>query len=167
MLGAVVTSLRAQAAPKPAMTDVVSATVGKPEESPRSGTSLETKTREVGSRLRCPVCQGLSIADSPASMAVNMKGEVRELLSRGYSERQVLRYFEHSYGQFVLLDPPRRGINWLVWLLPLLLLATGAVIVRRTLRQQPVEVAAPVVDDDDLAPYLARVRAIAYGSNDR
>jgi cytochrome c-type biogenesis protein CcmH len=100
-------------------------------------------------------------------MAVNMKGEVRELLSRGYSERQVLRYFEHSYGQFVLLDPPRRGINWLVWLLPLLLLATGAVIVRRTLRQQPVEVAAPAVDDDDLAPYLARVRAIAYGSNDR
>jgi cytochrome c-type biogenesis protein CcmH/NrfF len=149
---------------KPATDDVVSATVGAPEESPRSGTSLETKTVAVASRLRCPVCQGLSIADSPASMAVNMKREVRDLLSRGFSERQILEYFEHSYGQFVLLDPPRRGINWLVWLLPLLLLAGGVFMVRHTLAaQRGGAVVVADVDDEELATYIERVREIAYG----
>lgn len=148
-----------------AQNDVVTAVVGKPKSSPLSGAALDAKTRDVGSRLRCPVCQGLSIADSPASMAVNMKGEVRDLLARGYSDEQVIDYFEHSYGQFVLLDPPRRGINWLVWALPVLLLLAGAFFIRRVLtRSSPAEPVAMVADDDDeLAPYIARVRELAYG----
>ena len=150
-----------------AQNDVVSAVVGTPKSSPISGAALDAKTRDVGSRLRCPVCQGLSIADSPASMAVNMKGEVRELLARGYSDEQVIDYFEHSYGQFVLLDPPRRGINWLVWALPVLLLRAGAFFIRRVLVKGPAEAAPiPLDEDDELAPYIARVRELAYGDRE-
>ena len=47
-----------------------------------------------------------------------MSAQVRELLAAGYDEEQILAYFERSYGEFVRLEPPLRGVNWLVWLAP-------------------------------------------------
>ena len=129
--------------------------VGKPAGTPLSGDALDQKTHEIAGLLRCPVCQGLAIADSPSEMAINMKGQVRELLSRGFTEEQILGYFERSYGQFVLLKPKFAGVNSLVWTLPLLALVIGAVLVVmkiRKLEQAPAQVAA---SDDD---YVARVR---------
>ena len=69
-------------------------------------------------------------------MATNMKAQVRELLAAGYDEEQILAYFERSYGEFVRLEPPLRGVNWLVWLAPPLALLGGLVLVRRTLRRR-------------------------------
>lgn len=149
--------------------------VGPPSGAPLAGAALEARTEEVGGLLRCPVCQGLSVADSPATMAVNMKAQVKELLAQGYSQEQILAYFEHSYGEFVRLEPPLRGVNWLVWLGPLLALAIGgAVVVRVVLRSrrgeqasEPVAADAPgrdtLPDDPELARYVRRVRELAYG----
>ena len=143
--------------------------VGAPRGGALSGPALEARTEEVAGLLRCPVCQGLSVADSPASMAVKMKARVRELLAEGYDEEQVLAYFERSYGEFVRLDPPKRGINWLVWRAPPLALAGGLGLVARAMRRRggvaspaPATSAAPP-DDPALAPYLLRVRELAYG----
>src|SRR6476659_9779099 len=86
------------------------AVVGRPSGPPLSGAALDEKTKEVASLLRCPVCQGMSIYDSPAPMAVNMKHQTQDLLARGYDKDQILRYFESSYGEFVRLDPPFRGV---------------------------------------------------------
>jgi cytochrome c-type biogenesis protein CcmH len=145
--------------------------VGAPRGTALSGPALDTRTEEVGALLRCPVCQGLSVADSPATMASNMKARVRELLAAGYDEEQILAYFERSYGEFVRLEPPRRGINWLVWLAPPAALLGGLVLVRRTLRRAPVS--APPADDipardtlpadPRLARHVLRVRELAYG----
>ena len=127
----------------------------------------------VADLLRCPVCQGLSINDSPAEMAVQMKAQTRELLAAGYSEEQILLYYEKSYGQFVRLEPPRSGINWIVWLAPALLFLFGigflALRFRRRRNESPSEFVAPPADevDDELAPWLARVREIAYGEDNR
>jgi cytochrome c-type biogenesis protein CcmH len=143
--------------------------VGAPRGQALSGAALDARTEEVGSLLRCPVCQGLSIADSPASMAQKMKARVRELLAAGYDQEQILAYFERSYGEFVRLEPPRRGINWLVWLSPPVVLGLGAVLIRRALRRSAPPVAAAVLardalpDDPDLANYVLRVREMAYG----
>src|SRR5512139_542725 len=68
--------------------------VGAPKGMPLAGPALESKTYEVASLLRCPVCQGLSVADSPSEMAVNMKHQVRALLARGFTQEQILSYFE-------------------------------------------------------------------------
>ena len=57
--------------------------VGPPKGTPVSGEALHAETQRVGSLLRCPVCQGMSIADSPSEMAVNLKAQVHELLARG------------------------------------------------------------------------------------
>jgi cytochrome c-type biogenesis protein CcmH len=97
-------------------------------------------------------------------MAVNMKGQVRELLARGYTEEQILDYFERSYGQFVLLKPKFQGITAFVWLLPLIALALGAVVVFTKIRklEQPVATAAPPATPAE-DPYLARVREMVGG----
>ena len=144
--------------------------IGKPDGAVLTGTLLDQKTAEVASVVRCPVCQGLSVNDSPSSMAVNMKQQVRDLLSRGYSREQILKYFETSYGEFVLLEPPKRGLNWLVWVLPALLLVAGLWFVFRITRN-PVQVVETVSvqhedllpDDEVLARYVLLVRERAYG----
>ena len=106
-------------------------------------------------------------------MAVNMRAQVRELLAAGYDQEQILAYFEHSYGEFVRLEPPLRGVNWLVWLGPVAR-ARGRRLLRRRARSAraaaapPAEAAplpgpATLPDDPELARYVRRVRELAYG----
>src|SRR5437660_8684533 len=133
--------------------------VGAPQGTPLSGQQLEQQTMAISHELRCPVCQGLAIGDSPSIMASNMKAQVRELLERGYTEEQILNYFEKSYGQFVLLKPKFQGVNALVWILPVAVLAIGFVLVvskAKKLEAAPAAATAPEEPVDD--PYLARVR---------
>lgn len=134
--------------------------VGPPQGKPLAGDALYERTHEIGQLLRCPVCQGMAVSDSPAEMAVNMKGQVRELLSRGYTEEQILKYFELSYGQFVLLRPKTP----VVWLLPVLALVLGAAVVFfkiRKLQKAPAPPASRPPSTDDA--YLARVRDLVGG----
>lgn len=141
--------------------------LGQPAGAAIDGPQLEKKTKDVASLLRCPVCQGLSVYDSPATMAVNMKNEVKELLRAGYSQDQVLSYFERSYGQFVRLEPPRRGINWLVWLGPVAALVGGFVIVMMVIRKsRSSPIAAKREEDPELSEYISRAREMAYGAGD-
>jgi cytochrome c-type biogenesis protein CcmH len=154
-----------------------SSVVGPPRGQALSGSALEARTEEVGGLLRCPVCQGLSVADSPADMAVSMKAQVKDLLARGYDQEQILAYFERSYGEFVRLQPPLRGVNWLVWLAPVAGLLFGGAVVWWALRGPRGAPAGPAVgapaedlpgpdtvpDDPDLAPFVLRVRERAYG----
>lgn len=151
--------------------------VGPPQGKPLTGAELERETLRVALLLRCPVCQGLSVAESPSSMALNMREQVRELVAAGYQEDQVLRYFERSYGEFVRLEPPLRGVNWIVWLAPIAGLLGGGFVVFRTLRgpqragaerqsaptQGERAAAGGLADDPELGPHLARVRELAYG----
>lgn len=150
------------------------AVVGDPRGQPVSGGALEARTREVAALLRCPVCQGLSVADSPATMAQKMKDEVRDMVAAGYDQDQILTYFERSYGEFVRLKPPLRGVNWLVWLAPGLGLALGLVLVWGVLRARtaqsgsaegPQGVPSPdgLPEDPRLAAYVLKARELAYG----
>jgi cytochrome c-type biogenesis protein CcmH len=110
---------------------------------PLSGAALDSATEEVASLMRCPVCQGLSVADSPASSAVDLKAEVRRQLAAGYTRDQVIASFERSYGEFIRLEPKAVGFNWLVWLMPMLAFLAGALIIFFRLRPLRPAVAAP------------------------
>jgi cytochrome c-type biogenesis protein CcmH len=107
-------------------------------------------------------------------MAVNMKGQVHELVARGYSEEQILKYFELSYGQFVLLKPKFEGVTGMVWVLPVIALLIGGAIVFvkfRNLEKSPnaeasadVPVATQAPPDEPSGdPYLDRVRDLVSG----
>jgi cytochrome c-type biogenesis protein CcmH len=150
------------------------AVVGEPRSQPVSGSALEARTREVAALLRCPVCQGLSVADSPATMAQKMKDEVREMVAAGYDQDQILTYFERSYGEFVRLKPPLRGVNWLVWLSPGLGLVLGLAIVWAALRARGATRGSTdaaqgtpgpdtLPEDPQLAAYVLKARELAYG----
>jgi cytochrome c-type biogenesis protein CcmH len=173
LLALLATPLLAQLAATPDPGSVV----GPPRGQALSGAALDARTEEVASLLRCPVCQGLSVADSPATMAQSMKAQVRELLAKGYEREQILAYFEHSYGEFVRLEPPLRGVNWLVWGAPLAGLAAGLGVVVFALKRarggrgadalEPSAAAVPGPDtlpeDPRLAAYVLQVRELAYG----
>lgn len=136
-----------------------------------SGAALDEKTNEVAALLRCPVCQGLSVSDSPSTMARNMKAEVREKLAAGYDQEQILEHFERSYGEFVRLKPPARGVNWLVWFGPIALLVGGAALIAVKLKgaggapapADKVPGRDSLPDDPKLAAAVLRVREAAYG----
>ncbi len=165
---------RAEQAGKPIDRAFVVSVVGEPEDvAPVGDHAIEEKTHAIGLLLRCPVCQGSAVADSPSSTAVNMKNEVRDLVRLGFSKDQILRYFEASYGQFVLMEPKAEGINWLVWIGPGVLLLAGLGVVGYTVRRLGGGKAAAVAghvptrdelpDDAELARYVRKVRELAYG----
>jgi cytochrome c-type biogenesis protein CcmH len=92
--------------------------------------ALEARTREVSKGLRCPVCRGESIQDSPAELAGQMRNVVREQLAAGQSAEQVRRYFTEKYGEWILLAPKAEGVNLLVYVLPgLFVLGGGALVI--------------------------------------
>ena len=117
---------------------------------------LEERVREVASELRCVVCQNLSVADSPSDLAKEMRNLVRELLQQGKTPEEIQAYFVSRYGDFVLLSPPKRGFNLLVWGLPFVALLVGAggvyLVARRWTKQG--QQAAPPLDP----AYAERVR---------
>lgn len=92
-------------------------------------TILDRQVQEVASQLRCVVCQGLSIQDSPSTLAQEMRAIVREHLEAGRSPDEVKAYFADRYGEWVLLRPKPAGLNLLVYLLPIVVLVAGAAFV--------------------------------------
>lgn len=165
-ISGVAASAQEAPAPEPIAADPLKI-IGPPLGQSVQPAELDSCSRATAALLRCPVCQGLSVNDSPASLAVKMRAQVRELYQKGYTEDQILAYFEKSYGQFVRLKPPLRGINWLVWIAPVLGLALGGWFITRVLARgqgaaaPPQSGAAPGSDDPALREYLERARDLA------
>lgn len=96
---------------------------------------LEARTTRLASQLRCPVCQGLSIQDSPSELALQMRAMIRSKLDSGQTEEQVRAYFLDRYGERILLAPKPTGFNLLVYFLPVLALAAGGALVFYAVRK--------------------------------
>jgi cytochrome c-type biogenesis protein CcmH len=97
--------------------------------------ALERRTSEVASELRCPVCQGLSIQDSPSELAVQMRSVVRDQLAAGKSPDEVKQYFVEKYGEWILLEPKAEGFNVLVYVLPILAVVGGIAVITVAVRR--------------------------------
>jgi cytochrome c-type biogenesis protein CcmH len=98
--------------------------------------ALEARTMELAAELRCLVCQNQTIADSNAPLAVDLKNQIREKLSQGASNADIVDYMVARYGDFVLYRPPFRITTALLWLGPLLLVLAGLVWLFRVLRNR-------------------------------
>lgn len=95
----------------------------------------EDRATEIGARIRCPVCTGESIADSPAPLATEMMNQVRTLLDQGYTDDQVIDTVLASYGRDAyLLDPPLTPATVALWAVPGLVLMVGVAMAGRRLR---------------------------------
>ncbi|HVR67009.1 MAG TPA: cytochrome c-type biogenesis protein [Verrucomicrobiae bacterium] len=98
--------------------------------------ALEARAREISKELRCLVCQNQSIDDSSADLARDLRLIVRQRLTAGDSDDQVLQYVTDRYGDFVLLRPPVKPATLVLWLAPPLLLIAGAVLSVAYLRRR-------------------------------
>ena len=88
-------------------------------------TDIDIQVREIAKTLRCTVCQTENIWESGAPLATQMRDAIRERLIQGQSAEEIHTYFLSRYGDYILMQPPKRGVNWLIWIAPFLLLLIG------------------------------------------
>ena len=93
------------------------------------------RTHAIALQLRCPVCQGLSLADSQSELSQQMRGVITEQLRAGKTDQQVIDYFVAKYGEWILLEPKARGFNLVAYLLPLVMLAAGIGVIFVSVRK--------------------------------
>jgi cytochrome c-type biogenesis protein CcmH len=102
--------------------------------------SASARARAIASELRCPVCQGLSVADSPSPTAKAIYDDVRRRVDAGESDGSIRAFYVGRYGEWILLRPETSGMAALVWVLPvaaLLLGAGGLALAFRRWRKEP------------------------------
>ena len=120
-------------------------------ESPLSANhaELEARMMQIAGELRCLVCQNQTIADSEASLAVDLRQQIRELLSKGRSENEILTFMSERYGDFVLYRPRLSAATWLLWFGPFVLVIAGLIGLFRMLRERRRRAAPATLTDDD------------------
>jgi cytochrome c-type biogenesis protein CcmH len=101
---------------------------------------LQHRYESINRELRCLVCQNQTIADSNATLAQDLRREVREMIAAGKSDDEIRDFMIERYGDFVLYRPRMTAANFLLWAAPVLLLAIGAFVVVRVIRRRAQEV---------------------------
>ena len=110
--------------------------------------ALEARAQALDHELRCVKCRSETIASSNADWAADARVLVRELISEGRSDAEVLDFFVERYGDYVLMTPPAEGANLVLWYAPAGLLLIGALVAGLYLRGRSV----PAGPADDLSP---------------
>ena len=106
--------------------------------------ALEARARAISAEIRCVVCQNQSIDDSHAEIARDMRRAIRERLTKGDSDEDVVAFLRARYGDYVLLRPPFDPRTWILWLgPPLLLLLIGRLLYRNARKRAAQVRAAP------------------------
>jgi cytochrome c-type biogenesis protein CcmH len=114
---------------------------GQASEVEHPDAAVEARLKALAEELRCLVCQNQTIADSNASLALDLRNEIREQISKGKSDDEIRDYMVARYGDFVLYRPPLKSTTLLLWLGPFALLAVGAAIFVVMVRRRRKEAA--------------------------
>ena len=117
------------------------------------------RARGVAESIKCPTCQGQSVADSSAPAARAIRTEVARRIEAGQTDREIRDHIAGIYGEEYLLTPPRDGVAGLIWFLPVagLVAATGGLVVAFRRWRVPDDV--DVSDEDRVLVEQARRRA--------
>ena len=117
---------------------------------------------EIAGELRCPVCQGESAAESNAGIAVEMRRIIAEQLAQGKTEAEIRQFFVERYGDWILYEPPARGLTLWVWLSPLIGLGLLGYGLWRYLARVRARVQAPIADvsEEEIARLEAELQTL-------
>ena len=77
---------------------------------------------EISNELMCPVCQGQTVAESNSKLAISMRDVIKQKITEGKSKNEILNYFTEIYGDNILATPPVKGLNILLYFVPILFL---------------------------------------------
>lgn len=106
--------------------------------------ALEARVQKISEVLRCLVCQNQNLADSHADLAIDLKNQVRDMLKRGQSEKEVIDFMVQRYGDFVLYRPPVKHTTWLLWGGPFVLFVAGLGVLFVKLNRRRKDQGAPL-----------------------
>lgn len=133
-------------------------------------TPSDNDVNRVAKQMFCPVCENTPLDVCPTQACHDWRELIRQKMAQGWSDQQIKDYFATQYGDRVLAEPPRRGLNWVVYLLPVAAILIGAGIVwsvissmrRRRTAAQSVEPAGQGAQNPPPAPtaddaYLRRL----------
>ena len=116
--------------------------------------------RSITTRLRCPVCQGESVADSPSETAIDISALVREQIDSGMSDDEIFDFYAARYGDWVLLDPGLSARTVALWGIPAVVLVGGAALIWRQQTEHD-EVIAEVDDGAEVGVAPARAARVS------
>ena len=97
--------------------------------------ALDPQVFAIGSELRCPTCVSESVAQSSSAIAREMRVIIQDQLDEGRTRAEILAFFQERYGDWILLNPPARGVLLIVWVLPVLAVLVGAALLVRLVRR--------------------------------
>lgn len=96
--------------------------------------ALEAKAQALMETIRCLTCQSQSIADSNASMAADLRSEIRERIARGEEPEHIRAWLIERYGDWISYKPTADPVLWPLWAAPVLLLGAGGALALRRIR---------------------------------
>jgi cytochrome c-type biogenesis protein CcmH len=118
-------------------------------------TPSDDEVNRIAHQLYCPVCENTPLDVCPTEACRQWRDLIRQQLSQGRTEDQIKQYFVEQYGARVLAEPPASGLNWLVYVLPPVIILAGAIFLVRAMRvwNKPVSApaAAPAMGDSGSA----------------
>ncbi len=113
----------------------------------QDGTPTDDEVNAIAKQLYCPVCENTPLDVCPTEACHQWRDLIRQQLADGWTEEQIKQYFVDNYGARVLAEPPREGLNWLVYIIPPLIILGGAAMLFRALwgwtRPKPATVSNP------------------------
>ncbi len=135
---------------------------------------LEARAQEINKTVMCPVCPGESIDQSQHPRATAMRAVVDEKLAEGSTNDEIRQFFVERYGPSVLLEPPREGLNWLVWIVPPVGVIAAAIalylVLRMAVRPAPGADASSTdmaaLSDTERDEYFRRIEAALASESD-
>ena len=109
---------------------------------------LEQRAREISQGLRCPVCQNESIDESNAAISRDLRILLRERLVEGDTDGEAVDFLLARFGEFILLEPDRRGANLILWAAAPVLLLLALIVGWRTIRRKDAQPARPLTAEE-------------------
>jgi cytochrome c-type biogenesis protein CcmH len=126
----------------------------------QGGAVTDDQVNAVAKRLNCPVCENVPLDVCETQACVQWRDLIRQKLAAGEKPEQIINYFQATYGDRVLQEPPRGGFTVLVWILPFVGLVAGVailVVVLRRMTAQPAPVQLETAPSDSADEYRERL----------
>jgi cytochrome c-type biogenesis protein CcmH len=94
-------------------------------------TPSDDEVNAIAKQLYCPVCENIPLEECGTKACEQWRGVIRDKLSEGWTEKEIKAYFVEQYGDRVLAEPPKRGLNWLVYIVPPIVFLGGVYVLYR------------------------------------
>jgi cytochrome c-type biogenesis protein CcmH len=106
------------------------------EDKPSDDPVVEQRLAKLSHELRCLQCQNQTLAESPSSIAADLRREIREQIKAGKSDKEIVAFLTQRYGDFILYRPRVTPTTYLLWFGPFVLLIGGLILLFRYIKQR-------------------------------